>query len=212
LSYQGSDDHCLEQLFEKRSSLGGVWRDAKWPGAGVDVPIHLYSLFSDLKSDWSRVFAEQPEVLAYWESLVDKHSLRGNIVLRTEYVESSWDSRDQRHVIKLRRDDGFEFEHRANVIISANGPLSKPTTPDLPGLETFEGQQFHNLHWDESVDLRNKRVAVIGNGSSGIQLVVSGTLTSTTTMTGPSDTIEVGLTVYVSPMYSPESRRSREFV
>ena len=191
--------------------MGGVWRDAKWPGAGVDVPIHLYSLFSDLKSDWSKFFAEQPEVLAYWESLVDKHSLRDNIVLRTEYVESNWDERDQRHVIKLRRDDGTEFEHRANVIISANGPLSKPTIPDLPGLESFGGQQFHNLHWDDQVDLRNKRVAVIGNGSSGIQLVVSARLTTRTTNPVRNFAVEMELTIHVPTMYSPELRRLRVF-
>jgi cation diffusion facilitator CzcD-associated flavoprotein CzcO len=167
------------QIFEKRSSLGGVWRDAKWPGAGVDVPIHLYSLFSDLKSDWTTLFAEQPEVLAYWESLVDKHSLRRDVILDTEYVGSEWISSEQHHAISFRRSDGSTFEYSANVIISANGPLSKPTIPKLPGLEDFEGVYFHNLHWDESVDLSNKRVAVIGNGSSGIQLVVS---TRTTTM------------------------------
>jgi len=161
------------QLFEKRSSLGGVWRDAKWPGAGVDVPIHLYSLFSDLKSDWTTLFAEQPEVLAYWESLVDKHGLRQDVVLNTEYVGSDWVATEQTHEIHFRRKDGSGFDYRANVIISANGPLSTPTKPKIPGQKDFQGVQFHNLHWDDSIDLRNKRVAVVGNGSSGIQLVVS---------------------------------------
>jgi cation diffusion facilitator CzcD-associated flavoprotein CzcO len=112
-------------------------------------------------------------VLAYWESLVDKHDLRRDVILDTEYVGSEWISSEQHHAISFRRSDGSTFEYSANVIISANGPLSKPTIPKLPGLENFEGVYFHNLHWDESVDLSNKRVAVIGNGSSGIQLVVS---------------------------------------
>lgn len=67
----------LTQIIEKKGSPGGVWRDSKWPGAGVDVPIHLYSLYSDLNPEWDTVFASQPEVLAYWEKLVDKHGEYG---------------------------------------------------------------------------------------------------------------------------------------
>lgn len=59
------------------------------------------------------------------------------------------------------------------MLISANGPLAKPTLPNLAGIDSFRGKWFHNLRWDPTVELANKRVAVIGNGSSGIQLVVS---------------------------------------
>lgn len=143
------------------------------PSPGVDVPIHLYSLYSDLKPDWTKLYAEQPEVLAYWEALVDKHQLRANFAFESEFVGSKWDEDRQAHTLTLRRTaDGSSFAYEADVIISANGPLSKPTIPRIPGFETFEGKSFHNLRWDSSVELKNKRIAVLGNGSSGIQLIV----------------------------------------
>lgn len=150
-----------------------MWRDAQWAGAEVDVPIHLYSLWSDTVGSWPSYYATQPEVLAYWNTLIDKHHLRSRIILNTEYVESAWIEKKQHHEIKLRRRDGTTYTHNANVIISANGPLSQPEIPKLDGLSSFQGQYFHNLRWDPDVRLEGKNVAVIGNGSSGIQIVVS---------------------------------------
>lgn len=179
--------------------------------AGVDVPIHLYSLYSDPKTDWTTTYAEQPEVLAYYDALVDKYHLRGNFAFDTEYVGSEWHDSTQSHTLTLRRSDGSTYTHDAEIIISANGvcsipfflplsfsdrscamssmltirvlltllssddpgPLSTPQIPQIRGLDQFEGTSFHNLRWDPTVDLKNKRVAVVGNGSSGIQLVVS---------------------------------------
>lgn len=68
---------------------------------------------------------------------------------------------------------GVKSALEAEVLISATGPLAKPLIPELPGRESFEGNQFHNLRWDPKVQLAGKRVAVVGNGSSGVQLVVS---------------------------------------
>lgn len=162
------------QIFEKADAIGGVWRDSRWPGAGVDVPIHFYALWSEPKSDWTQHYAEQAEVLAYWESLVDKHQLRSRVRLRSEYVGSEWDEERHVHVLTIRcRDGGKTYRHEANVLIGANGPLSTPQIPNIPGLDEFKGESFHNLRWRTDVEMRGKRVAVVGNGSSGVQLVVS---------------------------------------
>jgi cation diffusion facilitator CzcD-associated flavoprotein CzcO len=160
-------------ILEKGASPGGVWRDSKWPGAGVDVPIHLYSLYSDLSPEWDSVFASQPEVLAYWERLVDKHELRDTFLFHNEFVGSDWDAATQTHTVHVRNvNTGARTKLTANVLISAAGPLAKPLLPNIPGIESFQGAYFHNLRWDSSVPLEGKRVAVIGNGSSGIQLIV----------------------------------------
>ncbi len=160
-------------ILEKGASPGGVWRDSKWPGAGVDVPIHLYSLYSDLNPEWDSVFASQPEVLAYWEGLVDKHELRDTFLFHNEFVGSDWDAATQTHTVHVRNaNTGARTKLTANVLISAAGPLAKPLLPSIPGIESFQGAYFHNLRWDSSVPLEGKRIAVIGNGSSGIQLIV----------------------------------------
>lgn len=159
-----------------------MWRDSKWPGAGVDVPIHLYSLYSDLSPEWDTVYASQPEVLAYWEGLVDKYELRATFLFQNEFVGSDWDESTQAHTVHVRNTaTGSKTKLHANVLISAAGPLAKPTFPKIPGIDDFQGPYFHNLRWDSSVELEGKRVAVIGNGSSGIQLIVGQGETALTT-------------------------------
>lgn len=151
-----------------------MWRDSLWPGAGVDVPIHLYSLYSDLTPEWGEVFASQPEVLAYWQGLIEKHDLAASFRYNAEFVGSAWDAAGQRHAVRVRDPrTGAEQLLHAHVLVSAAGPLAAPRLPKVPGVDAFEGQWFHNLRWDPGVELKGKRIAVIGNGSSGIQLVVS---------------------------------------
>ena len=93
--------------------------------------------------------------------------------VNTEYVSSVWNSSTQTHVLTLRSvSSGQTYTHTTDVLISANGPLSTPLIPKIPGLDRFQGIAFHNLHWRRNpVDYTNKRVAIIGNGSSGIQLL-----------------------------------------
>ncbi|KAL1407865.1 hypothetical protein Q8F55_007301 [Vanrija albida] len=165
-------DKVAITILEKRSSPGGVWRDSKWAGAGVDVPIHLYQLGGELNPDWSTVYASQPEVLAYWEGLVDKHDLRDNFLFNSEYIGSEWNSDSQTHTVFVQNvQTGNKLKLEAEVLVSAAGPLAKPQFPNIPGVKSFAGPYFHNLRWDSDVKLEGKRVAVIGNGSSGIQLV-----------------------------------------
>lgn len=120
------------------------------------------------------MFASQPEVLAYWEALIAKHNLAGIFRYNAEFIGSVWDADEQHHAIRIRdTTTGAEEMIRANVLVSAAGPLRAPRLPNLPGSDSFDGPSFHNLRWDPSVELEGRRVAVIGNGSSGIQLVVS---------------------------------------
>lgn len=163
----------IVQILEKKGSPGGVWRDSKWPGAGVDVPIHLYSLYSDLSPEWDTVFATQPEVLAYWERLIEKYDLGSSFLYHSEFVASFWDDYSQTHSVQVRDTrTGATVKLVANVLVSAAGPLAKPQLPKVPGVRDFKGASFHNLEWDTNVELKGKCIAVIGNGSSGIQLVV----------------------------------------
>ncbi|KAL8277870.1 hypothetical protein RQP46_009689 [Phenoliferia psychrophenolica] len=164
---------AIVTIYEREWRAGGVWRDSQWAGAGVDIPIHLYSLYSDLNPNWKSVYASQPEVLAYWESLIEKHGIRNQIQYNSKYIGSTWLEDEQAHAIIFESSgaDKDRFEVIANVLISATGPLAKPVIPDIPGRELFKGASFHNLRWDSNVQLDGKRVAVLGNGSSGIQLV-----------------------------------------
>jgi cation diffusion facilitator CzcD-associated flavoprotein CzcO len=101
------------------------------------------------------------------EDVVQKHDLEPYIVLNTEVVEAEWVESAQAYRVMLQNDKGIRSTVAANIVISAAGVLHIPRLPNIPGIDTFKGNLFHSSRWDASVDLVGKRVAVIGNGSTG---------------------------------------------
>ncbi|TDB95250.1 NAD(P)/FAD-dependent oxidoreductase [Actinomadura sp. 7K534] len=154
-------------VFEKADDLGGVWRDNTYPGAACDAPSHLYSFSFEPKPDWSRRFAEQPEILGYLRHCAVKYGILPHIrfgaeVAHAEYVPGAGNWR-----LHLRDGACRDFD----LLVAACGQLSNPAVPQLPGLDSFAGTVFHSARWDHGHDLRGKRVAVVGNGASAIQFV-----------------------------------------
>lgn len=170
-------------IVDRDDDIGGTWLNSTWPGAGVDIPIHLYSLYSDPSADWENVFASQREILGYLKDCVERNgglmsdlaltiALRPHLRLSTTFISSRWDSQTQTHHVELEDAKGTRSTITVNVLISANGPLSSPKLPSIPGQNRFRGLSFHNLHWRKQAgDLRHKRIAVIGNGSSAVQFI-----------------------------------------
>lgn len=154
-------------IYERSDGVGGTWRDNTYPGAACDVPSHLYSFSFAPKTDWTRKFAEQPEILGYFESLVDSHGLRPHLRFDAEVTSATWSDDDQSWGLTLA--DGERVT--ADVVVSGLGQLNRPNIPEIPGLEDFEGTLFHSARWDHDHDLRGERVAVIGIGASAIQFV-----------------------------------------
>ena len=154
-------------VLEKAASVGGTWRDNHYPGAACDVPSHLYSYSFEPKTDWSRKFAPQAEIVAYIQHCVDKHQLAGKIRCNTEVASAEFEQASG-----LWRVIGKDGEHYlAQGLVSACGQLNQPAYPRIPGLESFAGEAFHSARWNHAYDLAGKRVAVIGTGASAIQFV-----------------------------------------
>ncbi len=154
-------------IFEKAGDVGGVWRDNVYPGAACDVPSHLYSYSFEPKPDWSRRYAEQPEIHAYLRHCVSKYGLLPHLQLNAEVVAAAFD--DTKSLWRVTLASGQV--HEAQVLVTATGQLNRPLMPQLPGLASFKGPQFHSARWDHSVPLAGQRVAVIGTGASAIQFV-----------------------------------------
>jgi cation diffusion facilitator CzcD-associated flavoprotein CzcO len=154
-------------MYEKSDGVGGTWRDNTYPGAACDVPSHLYSFSFSPKTDWTRKFPEQPEILGYFESLVDTHGLGPHLRLNTAVVAATWEDATSTWDLEL---DGGEHV-TADVVVSGLGQLNLPNIPDIPGLERFAGTTFHSARWDHDHDLGGEDVAVIGIGASAIQFV-----------------------------------------
>ena len=153
-------------ILERASAVGGTWRDNTYPGCTCDVPSHLYSYSFAPNPDWSHSFSRQPEIQAYLDAVTDRYGMRPYIRFGTELAGARWDTSAARWRLRTSRGD-----LTADLIIAAAGPLSTPSTPDIPGLDTFPGEIFHSARWDHRADLAGKRVAVIGTGASAIQIV-----------------------------------------
>jgi len=116
----------------------------------------------------SEHFAEQPEIERYLNHVVDKFDLRRDIAFGARVTSATWDDGSSRWTVTAA--DGRVW--RAQFLVAATGVLSVPFFPDVPGRDDFTGVQLHTGLWPaEPVDLAGKRVAVVGTGSSGVQIV-----------------------------------------
>ena len=154
-------------LYEKDAGLGGTWFKNTYPGSGCDVPSHLYSYSFALNPHWSRKWAEQKEILAYFESFADKNDLRRHIVFNTAITKATFDAKSS--CWTLRTSQGKRLV--ADILIAGTGQLSTPYIPDIPGLKNFQGTVFHSAQWNHDVNLKNKHVVSVGNGASAVQFV-----------------------------------------
>lgn len=154
-------------IFEKSGRVGGTWRDNTYPSAACDVPSHLYSFSFEPKTDWSRVFPSQSEILSYIEQCVNHHNLRPHIRFNAEIAGAHFD--EARSQWRLQTVGGED--HWAHVLVFACGQLNRPAYPKIADLSELEAVQFHSARWNHGYELSGKNVAAIGTGASAIQFV-----------------------------------------
>lgn len=164
LKQEGEHDFVV---LEKEDDIGGTWYVNNYPGCACDVQSHLYSFSFAQNPEWSRMFASQPEILAYLRACADRFDVRPHVRTSTAVESAEWD--EAIGYWRIRLSGGRQLQ--ARVLVSGAGGLSRPLIPDLPGLQAFQGEQFHSQRWNHDLDLRGKRVAVVGTGASAIQFV-----------------------------------------
>jgi 4-hydroxyacetophenone monooxygenase len=157
-------------IIEKNAGVGGTWWQNTYPGARVDVGNHFYCYSFEPTDQWTHYFAEQPELQSYFQGVLDRHDIGRHVLWETEVTEVVWDDATATWTIRARDCDGELTNLTARAVISAVGQLNRPNLPALDGREAFAGPAFHSAEWDHSVDLRGKRVAMIGAGASGFQI------------------------------------------
>lgn len=154
------------KIIEKAGRVGGTWRENTYPGCGCDVPSSLYSYSFAPSSKWSNLFARQPEILSYLEEVSDDFGIHPLIEFNNELERAVWD--DHHHIWEL---DTTKGRYLSRTVVFATGPITESQIPNIPGLESFEGEMFHSARWNHDYDLTGKRIAVIGTGASAIQFV-----------------------------------------
>jgi cation diffusion facilitator CzcD-associated flavoprotein CzcO len=153
-------------LLERSTELGGTWQVNSYPGAEVDVPTSLYSI-SFVPYPFTKTFASQSELLAYTNHVIDTFGLRKHAITNQVVTAITYDEGESLWHVETESGERYS----ARFVIDASGVLANPHVPGIKGAETFEGPLFHSGHWDHSVSLKGKCVAVIGSGCSAAQIV-----------------------------------------
>jgi cation diffusion facilitator CzcD-associated flavoprotein CzcO len=158
-------------LVEAGDGVGGTWFWNRYPGARFDSESYSYGyLFSKElfeEWEWQEHFAGQPEIERYLNHVVDRFDLRRHMHFGARVTSAVFDASEGRWSVRARG-----AEYRAQFLVAATGVLSVPYFPDVPGRHDFRGESYHTGLWPTApVDFTGKRVAVIGTGSSGVQIV-----------------------------------------
>ncbi|KHL17077.1 cation diffusion facilitator CzcD-associated flavoprotein CzcO [Mumia flava] len=154
-------------VLERAEDVGGVWRDNHYPGAACDVPSSLYSWSWSPNPGWTRRYARQPEILDYVRREARRSGLLDLVRTGARVTSARWDESAATWTVEVAGGRSYEAE----LLVMAQGQLSEPVVPPVPGADRFAGPAFHSARWDHEVDLAGRRVAVIGTGASAIQFV-----------------------------------------
>lgn len=158
--------HTSFVILERSDGVGGSWRDNTYPGVACDIPSHLYSYSFRTNPDWSRLYSPGHEIRDYLRACVRDEGLEQHLRLGADMLEATWDDAERRWTVRTPRGT-----FRGEVLVAATGHLTDVRLPDVPGLDTFDGEIFHSARWDHGSSLDGRRIGVVGTGASAVQIV-----------------------------------------
>lgn len=154
-------------ILDREDDLGGTWHVNHYPGLTVDVPSTTYSYWFEPNPYWSRLYAPGSELKDYAVHVSDKYDVRKYMRFNTTVEGARWDEDAKSWNVSLSGGETL----RTRFLILATGYLCQPKMPDIPGIETFQGRVVHAAQWDDEYSMKGRRAAIIGTGSTGVQLV-----------------------------------------
>lgn len=157
-------------VLDKNGDVGGTWLENTYPGCRVDVFNHVYSYSGEQRPDWPEYHSSQPVLLDYFRDCARRWGIRDRIRFDVRVDSLAWDDATCRWVVRLETSSGPE-EITAGAVVSAVGQLNRPLMPDIEGVDSFAGEQFHSSAWRHDIDWQDLRVAVIGTGASALQFI-----------------------------------------
>ncbi|MDZ4375924.1 MAG: NAD(P)/FAD-dependent oxidoreductase [Phenylobacterium sp.] len=159
------------EIVDKNADVGGTWFENTYPGCRVDNSNHMYSYSFEPNHFWPQHFSPQPVLLDYFRGIAAKYDLKKHIRFETLVETLAWDEGRSVWRATLTGKDGKSEVVEASAVVTAVGQLNRPRYPEIEGLGSFEGPTFHSAEWRHDVDLKGKRVGVIGTGASAYQFV-----------------------------------------
>ena len=154
-------------ILDREDDLGGTWHVNRYPGLAVDVPSPTFSFWFEPNPNWSKLYAPGPELKRYAVDVADKYDVRRHMRFNTTVNGARWDEDSSTWQVAV--DGGETLTTR--FLICATGFLSQPAKPDIPGLDSFAGHIVYTSRWDDDYDFAGKRAAMIGTGSTAVQVI-----------------------------------------
>ncbi|KAI0017643.1 hypothetical protein F4780DRAFT_782145 [Xylariomycetidae sp. FL0641] len=161
-------------VYEKNSNVGGTWFENHYPGCRSDAPSHNYQFSWRPNHEWSNFFSSADEIEQYLNRVCEEENMFDLIKLRHRVAGAWWDESKGMWDLKVTDlETGRDFRDQAHFIVDASGILNQWKWPDIPNLKSFRGDLMHTAAWPKDFDYKGKgkTVAVIGNGSSGVQVL-----------------------------------------
>ncbi|OCK83165.1 FAD/NAD(P)-binding domain-containing protein [Lepidopterella palustris CBS 459.81] len=158
-------------VIDRQADTGGTWVVNTYPEARVDTLGFSFQYKFERDYKWKEMFPGASELRKYLDHVATKFGVKPQFKFNRELVAATWDEPSSSWQLTLKLPDGTTEPMTANAIVSCGGLFATPNVPQFPGSDSFTGRIFHTTAWDHSFDYRNKRIAVIGNGSSGAQLM-----------------------------------------
>jgi len=157
-------------VIDRRPEPGGTWSINRYPDIRVDTISITYEFFFEKNHPWTEYFARGPEVRGYLEMISRKHGVHANTRFERSLERATFDEARNRWVLELSAPGGCETLE-ADVVVSAVGTFNNPKFPRFENQEAFRGRILHPARWPDDFDAKGKRVAILGNGSTGVQLL-----------------------------------------
>lgn len=158
-------------IYEKNEDIGGTWLENRYPGCACDIPSHAYQWSFARSSDWSSYYAGSEEIWRYMKSWAVKEGLMEKVKFGHKVTRAEWNESQGRWRIEGVDRDGVSFTDEGRVLASCHGALNTWKYPDIAGIRSFRGKLMHSAQWDNNYSLEGKTVAVVGGGSSAVQII-----------------------------------------
>ncbi|EUC47349.1 hypothetical protein COCMIDRAFT_90164 [Bipolaris oryzae ATCC 44560] len=156
--------------YEKNNQVGGTWFENTYPGCACDVPAHVYTYTFRPNPKWSSYYAYSSEILDYFQDFYREQELSKYVKLEHRVLSATWHEKKGQWEVAIEH-DGKIFTDWCHVLMNGSGLLNKWRWPDIKGLNTFNGPVVHSAQWDSSISYNDKIVAILGTGSSSIQIL-----------------------------------------
>ncbi|KAJ5735284.1 uncharacterized protein N7483_000409 [Penicillium malachiteum] len=163
------------RIYDKNSDVGGTWFENTYPGVRCDIPAHAYQSTFSPNTQWTEEFAQGAEIRDYWQSVAKKYNVYQYIRFQQQVQRAEWLNEEGKWKVSIQHLDGSGkvYEEKLDILINAIGHFNAWKLPDYEGINNFKGALFHSSSWEHNVDLKGKRIALIGNGASGLQVLPS---------------------------------------